>query len=153
MRKTEGEEVAPHPFALAGALLDGKYRVDRVVAEGGFGVVYAGHHTVLDVPIAIKVLKATRGDLAEQSLRFSREAQTIAKLKHPSIVQVLDAGLWRPDADGSAGAPAADSPLRSDGPLAWMVLEWLNGQTLKANLVERRGLEGRTPIEAKALLR
>src|SRR6185369_11808292 len=121
---------------LAGALLDGKYRVDRLVAEGGFGVVYAGHHVVLDVPIAIKVLKSKPGDLVEQSERFSREAQTIARLKHPSIVQVLDAGIWRP------------SDAASGGPLAWMVLEWLTGQTLKANLVGRRGLGGRTPTEA-----
>jgi serine/threonine-protein kinase len=123
---------------LAGALLDGKYRVDRVVAEGGFGVVYAGHHTVLNVPIAIKVLKPSGGDAAPRSERFAREAQTIAKLKHPSIVQVLDAGLWQ-----SGEGPA----------LTWMVLEWLTGQTLKANLVGRRGLGGRNPTEAMALLR
>jgi serine/threonine-protein kinase len=143
MRNTDGDELAPHPFGLAGALLDGKYRVDRLVAEGGFGVVYAGHHIVLDVPIAIKVLKTKPGDLVEQSERFSREAQTIAKLKHPSIVQVLDAGIWRPN----------DAPASPAGPLAWMVLEWLTGQTLKANLVGRRGLGGRSPAEAMALIR
>jgi serine/threonine-protein kinase len=143
MELTSGERQGLHPFALAGALLDGKYRVDRVVAEGGFGVVYAGHHTVLDVPIAIKVLKPTTGDAAEQGERFSREAQTIAKLKHPCIVQVLDAGVCRPAVDASS----------STAPLAWMVLEWLNGQTLKANLVERRGRGGRAPLEAMALLR
>jgi eukaryotic-like serine/threonine-protein kinase len=155
MRISQAEPLPPDPFALAGARLDGKYRVDRVVAEGGFGVVYAGHHTVLDVPIAIKVLKPTPGDAAEQSQRFSREAQTIAKLKHPSIVQVLDAGLWRPATDGSAVSVARDVelPLRSNSPLPWMVLEWLSGQTLKANLVERRGLGGRTPIEAMAVIR
>ncbi len=144
MRKREGEEAALLPFALAGSLLDGKYRVDRLVAEGGFGVVYAGHHVVLDVPIAVKVLKTTLGEAAEQNERFAREAQTIAKIKHPSIVQVLDAGIYR---------PAPGEPLGSVGPLAWMVLEWLTGQTLKANLVERRGRGGRTPLEAMTLLR
>src|SRR6185436_20615304 len=90
---------------------------------------------------AIKVLKPTRGDASDQSERFSREAQTIARLKHPAIVQVLDAGLWRPRIDATGD------------PIAWIVLEWLTGQTLKANLVERRQLTGRSPVEAMELMR
>jgi len=48
-------------FGLTGAVLEGQYRVDRIVGEGGFGVVYRGQHLSLDQPVAIKVLKGLDG--------------------------------------------------------------------------------------------
>src|SRR5260221_3126194 len=49
--------VGPDPFRLLGTTLAGKYQVDRVIGEGGFGVVYAGVHLHLGTPVAIKCLK------------------------------------------------------------------------------------------------
>src|SRR5262249_9760883 len=85
------------PLGVVGSLIDKKYRVDAGVAEGGFGVVYAGRHIGLARPLAIKVLKrpsgttdAVWGDMIGQ---FLEEARLIAKLRHPAVVSVMDAGI------------------------------------------------------------
>lgn len=134
-------EVAPDPFRLVGTLLDGKYRVDRAVGQGGFAVVYAGHHVRLNVPLAIKVLKpsTSRFGHAEAVSRFLTEAQTMARLSHPHIARVFDAGVSAVNTYPEA--------------LAWIALEWLDGETLEADLDRRRGRGGRRPREAWQLLK
>lgn len=131
------------PFGLSGTLLDRRYRVDRAVAEGGFGVVYAGYHLALHVPIAVKVLKPPADVDADEWIdrlaQFVEEARTLARLRHPSVVQILDSG--------TSHLPGFDVDI------PWMVLEWLDGETLRANLSARRGRGGRTPRECLDLLR
>jgi ABC-type transport system substrate-binding protein len=69
----------------------GYYRVLRVLGEGGFAQVYLGEHVFLKTYAAIKVLTTY---LAQEDLEsFVREAQTIARLRHPNIVRVLDFGV------------------------------------------------------------
>ena len=84
-------------FGLAGATLAGRYRVERRVAEGGFAVVYRAVQIALERPIALKVLKTPPGlgDAARARFeqRFATEARTIAKLRHPYIVDVYDYGV------------------------------------------------------------
>ena len=129
-------------FGLVGGTLDGKYDVERVVAEGGFGVVYRATHCGLRRPVAIKVLKvpenldvALRGVFAET---FAQEARLIAGLDHPAAVRVLDFGV---------GA------MPSGAAVPWMALEWIEGTSLESALDARRGAGGRSPAEALALLR
>ena len=134
-------KAARDAFDLVGQVLDGKFRVDRTVAEGGFGVVYAAHHLGLDSPVAIKVLK-TPTDLSEDAKKlfvqkFVLEAKTIAKLRHPHIVQVLDTGATQ----------------TSTGTQAYMVLEWIIGDTLSAMLAARRNQGGQSPRAVLDLLR
>ena len=62
----------------------------------------------------------------------------MARLSHPAIARVLDFGV-------------AEMPDKERGP--WMALEWVEGRTLKDDLVERRGKGGRSPAECLALLR
>ena len=73
-------------------LPDGNYRIERLLAHGGMGSVYAGRDVALDRPVAIKVIRAElmRDPAAHQ--RFIREAQTLARLQHPSIVTVYGCG-------------------------------------------------------------
>jgi serine/threonine protein kinase len=128
-------------FQLTGQTLDGKFRVDRIVAEGGFAVVYAGQHLNLDRGIAIKVLKTPK-ELSEGAIenfiaKFTLEAKTIARLNHLNIVQVIDSGVSR--------MPSGETE-------PWMVLEWLTGRTLERDLQQRRGHGGRTAAEALSLL-
>ena len=135
-------EAAADPFSLCGTVLDRKYRVDRLVAEGGFGVVYAGHHLALDVPVAIKVLKPSgdRGHDADELLsRFLLEAQTMAKLRHTHIVSVLDTGVAEIDGEHRS--------------VPWMVLEWIEGETLRTHLARRRGMGGRSIEEAREIIK
>ncbi|HWL84402.1 MAG TPA: serine/threonine-protein kinase [Polyangiaceae bacterium] len=133
----------PDRFGLAGTTVAGKFRVERVVAEGGFGVVYAGTQLSLDAPIALKLLKTPPefNDKARASWieMFAREAKTVARLRHPYIVQVLDYGV-------------VDLPTGERAP--WMALEWLAGKTLANELRARRGLaRGRSVAEALDLMR
>jgi serine/threonine-protein kinase len=130
------------PLQLEGALLDGKYAVIEAVAEGGFGVVYRGRHESLHCPVAVKVLKRHEGETREFSAQFieafAREARTLARLQHPAIVRAMDFGV---------------STLPSGDRSPWMVLEWLDGETLADRLDARRGRGGVPPAEALALLR
>jgi eukaryotic-like serine/threonine-protein kinase len=129
-------------FALAGTVLEGKYRIDRVVAEGGFGFVYAAHHLALDVPLALKVLKPNRHHSdelrADVVSGFITEARTTARLSHPNIARAIDTGVM-------------PSPAYVEG-LPWIALEWLDGRTLEADLAARRGSGGRSPKDALKLL-
>jgi eukaryotic-like serine/threonine-protein kinase len=129
-------------FELAGTTLDGKYHIDRVVAEGGFGFVYAAHHLALDVPLALKVLKPNRAHSdalrADMVASFIAEARTTARLSHPNIARAFDTGVM-------------SSPSYPEG-LPWIALEWLNGRTLESELGKRRGLGGRSPRETLELL-
>jgi serine/threonine protein kinase len=129
-------------FGLVGSRLDGKYAVEAVVAEGGFGVVYRGTHVALQKSVAIKVLKVPdelAGPGRKSFLeRFAQEARLIAALDHPAIVRVIDFG-------------ASPMPVGEAAP--WMVLDWLTGLSLEQDLDARRGAGGRLPVECLHLLR
>ena len=75
--------------ALVGQQLGGRYRVDALIGRGGMADVYRGEDTMLGRPVAIKVL--TERDESERD-RFLREARSMAKLNHSTIVAVYDAG-------------------------------------------------------------
>lgn len=126
------------PFALVGTTIAGKYRVERVIGEGGFGVVYAGVHLGLSQPIAIKCLKPVDGvggtDFTLAT--FLREARLLFALTHPGIVRLYDVGeLVVRDGAGSKAAP-------------YVVLELIEGRTLHAEIQERR--VGRRPPFSRA---
>lgn len=101
-------------------LAAGRYRVERVLGQGGMASVYLAHDEQLHRPVAAKVL---HGGLARDQVfreRFLREARLAAGLSHPNVVQVFDAG----EDDGGlyivmeyvAGRTLADE-LAADGPL------------------------------------
>jgi serine/threonine-protein kinase len=100
--------------ALLGVVLDGKVRVDALIGVGGYGRVYRGQHLGLGAPVAIKFLLAEWSLLPELRTRFQREAAALGRLRHPTIVSVLDFG-------------------QHDG-LLYMVLELLSGHTLTAEM-------------------
>ena len=81
------------PFANTGELpqIPG-YRVDGVLGSGGMGVVYRAWDPRLNRPIALKMLLAGAQARSTELERFQREAQAVAALRHPNIVQVYDVG-------------------------------------------------------------
>jgi serine/threonine protein kinase len=115
-------------FGWVGATIDSKYRVDRVVGEGGFGVVYRGHHLGFDAPVAIKCLKIPQSIGARDREKFLEAFLAEGRLLHrlsratAGIVQALDLG-------------AGNSPSGRWTP--WLILEWLVGRTLEAEIAER----------------
>ena len=121
------------PFNLGGRVLDGKYRLDGVIGEGGFGVVYAGRQLALDQPVAITVLKPQKAGADVAS--FLREAKVLFQLSHPGIVRLYDVGNVR--------THLGESP--------YVVLEHLVGRTLDEE-IERRARE-RRPFSADELVR
>jgi serine/threonine-protein kinase len=109
-----------------GDVIEGKYRVERILGQGGMGVVVAARHLALDELFAIKLLlPAVLGD-ATAVERFLREARATARLKSEHVVRVNDVGRL-PD-----GVP-------------YLVMELLSGQDLAQILAERGPLP---PAEA-----
>ena len=72
--------------------LGGRFALEREIGAGGMSVVFLGKDEVLDRPVAVKVLKGGFEESSGFSARFRREGRTAARLTHPNIVQVYDAG-------------------------------------------------------------
>lgn len=106
------------PFAHAGSLVGGRYRLDRRIASGGMASVWEAHDEVLARAVAVKVLHPHLGADEQFVARFKREAVAAARLTHPSIVAIYDT-------------------CSQDGCEA-IVMELVRGTTLRAEL-DRRG--------------
>src|SRR5262245_34148953 len=76
----------------AGQVLDGKYRLDALLAEGGMGAVYRATHVMLGKTVAIKLIRPEIVASPEIVRRFQREARAATALNHPNIVSVYDLG-------------------------------------------------------------
>jgi serine/threonine-protein kinase len=107
----------------AGQVIDGKYRVERVLGTGGMGVVVAATHLELGQPVAIKFLLAEGVGRPEVSARFIREARAAASIRGEHVARVLDVGRLE------NGAP-------------YIVMEYLQGRDLEQML-----RNGPLPIE------
>ncbi|MCK5342918.1 MAG: serine/threonine protein kinase, partial [Candidatus Heimdallarchaeota archaeon] len=69
----------------------GEVRLQDIIARGGMGEIYRGHHEVLDIPVAIKVILPAQGADSEFKERFLREARASLQLTHPNILRVFTA--------------------------------------------------------------
>ena len=97
-----------------GLILDGRYRLERLLGEGGMGTVWVAKQITLDRSVAIKALRAGR---FENQSRLEREARLLASLYHSAIVQVFDFG-------------------RTEQNLSYVVMELVQGTSLEAHLVQ-----------------
>src|SRR3954470_9923239 len=78
---------------MAGISLPARYKYEGPVAAGGMATVYAAHDTVLDRPVAVKVLAEHLSEDDAARKRFQREARAAAALSsHPNVVTVFDVG-------------------------------------------------------------
>jgi eukaryotic-like serine/threonine-protein kinase len=100
-----------------GAMLAGRYRLLEQLGEGGMGSVWKAEHLVLHSQVAIKIIDPEVARLEFNLARFLREAKTLASLRSPHVVQVLDFG--------------------SDADTPYLVMELLQGQTLGRRLSDQ----------------
>jgi eukaryotic-like serine/threonine-protein kinase len=111
------------PGALTGTVLSGRYRLDAKLGSGGMSTVYLARDETLERWVAAKVLHREISDQPDQIERFRREARAVARVSHPNVVAVIDAG--------------------EDGGRPYIVFEYVEGQTLK----ERIEQAGRLPLD------
>ena len=98
-----------------GQLVDNKYRIIRLIGEGGMGAVFEGENVRINRKVAIKVLHAAFAGNVEVMQRFEREAQAAGRIGNDHILEVLDLGTL-PDGDRFiiAGVPRGRAAVRSD---------------------------------------
>jgi serine/threonine protein kinase/ankyrin repeat protein len=107
---------------MIGHLLDGKYEIEALCGRGGMGAVYRATHVGTGRRVAVKVIAPELAGDSEFIERFRREAKTIGLLRHPNIVNVTDFGVT------GEGAQT----------VAYLVMEYLEGQTLYERMKDRR---------------
>lgn len=103
-----------------------RYTIQTLIGEGGMADVYLAFDNVLKRPCAIKILKSNLANDVVAKIRFRREADAAAKLQHPNIVMIYDVG---------------ESNNRP-----FIVMEYVNGQTLKDLIVARGAIEKKEAV-------
>jgi serine/threonine protein kinase/formylglycine-generating enzyme required for sulfatase activity len=121
--------VLPPLFPSSDPIKIGRYRVIRLLGKGGFGRVYLAHDDELDRAVAVKVPNIERVADPDDLESFLLEAKILAKLEHPNIVPVYDAG-------------------RAEDGLCYVVSKFLQGSDLKVRILQAR----RTVQESTALV-
>jgi serine/threonine protein kinase len=96
---------------LVGRVVAGTYRLDKLVARGGFSSVFRGVHIGMDRPVAVKVLPLSDDVQATWIERFSREAKIVSQLTHPNTITIFDFG-------------------RSGDDFFYLVMEYVRGRSL-----------------------
>ncbi len=116
-------------------LLGGRYQVGELLGYGGMAEVHRGRDLRLGRDVAIKMLRTDLARDATFQMRFRREAQNAASLNHPAIVAVYDTG--------EEIAPTGET-------LPFIVMEFVNGRTLKEVLAAEGRLQPRRALEITA---
>lgn len=103
-----------------GILIAKRYKIEKIIGQGGMADVYLAYDILLEREVAIKILRNELSNDAVSLLRFKHEAVAVSKLDHPNIIEIFDIGEY-------------DSRQ-------YIVMEYVEGQTLKELVVERGGL-------------
>jgi serine/threonine-protein kinase len=87
-----GTEASTDRAELAGCMIGGKYYLEQYIGSGSTGAVYRARHSVLEKPVALKILDLELARSPEMVELFKREAKAASRLDHPNSVRVLDFG-------------------------------------------------------------
>jgi serine/threonine-protein kinase len=112
--------------SMIGTVLSGRYRLEAKLGSGGMSTVYLGSDQTLDRQVAVKVMHREMSEQADQLERFRQEARAVAKLSHPNVVSVIDAG--------------------EDGGYPYIVFEYVEGETLKQRISREGALDPQEAI-------
>ncbi len=107
-------------------ILDNKYQIEQLLGKGGMGEVYRATHLGTKRTVAVKVIHPQLSGHDQFVARFRREAEAAGRLRHPNVVDVTDFGIAQ----------------TTNGPVAYLVMEYLDGCTLAEIVAE----EGALPI-------
>ena len=112
-------------------ILDGKYQIEQLLGQGGMGAVYRATHLGTKRTVAVKVIHPQLSTHDQFVARFRREAEAAGRLRHPNVVDVTDFGFAQ----------------TKDGPVAYLVMEYLDGCTLAEIVAEEGALQIRWVID------
>jgi serine/threonine protein kinase len=107
-----------------GEVLDEKYRIEKLLGQGGMGAVYLATHLGTERPVALKIIAPEFMRNDEFIERFKREARAAGRLRHPNVVDVTDFGFAQ----------------RGTERIAYLVMEYLDGCTLADVLAEESSI-------------
>lgn len=107
---------------LLGTLFENRFEILSVIGRGGMGMVYKARHVHMDKIVAIKTLVESAVFDENSFLRFEQEARTASSLEHPNIIKIFDFG-------------------RSWHGFAYLVMEYLDGETLEELILETDGID------------
>jgi serine/threonine protein kinase len=113
------------PAPEAGWVIDGKYRLEKKLGEGGMGAVWKATHEFMSKPVALKLLKSQVASSDEAVKRFAREAKLASQFDEPHCVQLFDCGR-----DEKSG-------------ILYLAMEYLEGRSLRGLL----DAEKRVPVD------
>ena len=114
-----------------GQIIEGKYRIVRLLGEGGMGAVYEGENVRISRRVAIKVLHAGFTENREVTQRFEREAQAAGRIGNDHILEVIDLGSF----------PSGDH---------FIVMEYLDGEPLSSRIKREKRLQ---PFQLTPIIR
>lgn len=100
----------------------GPYKIEKLIGQGGMGSVYRAHHTKSGLPVAVKVISNSIADESRFRRRFQVEIETLKRLKHPNIVQLIGYGEEGGNLFYSMEYVDGESLhecLRRNGPIPW----------------------------------
>jgi len=112
---------------MIGRLIDGRYQVRSRIARGGMATVYLATDLRLERRVALKIMHGHLADDSQFKERFIQEARSAARLAHPNVVNVFDQG--------------------QDSDMAYLVMEFLSGITLRDLLTEHRILTSEQTLD------
>jgi serine/threonine-protein kinase len=115
--------VYPQP----GEIIEGKYRIDRMLGEGAMGGVFAATHTLRRAPVALKFMSAQASAMPEAVDRFMNEAVSASQIESDHVVKIFDVGRW--------------------GQLPYLVMEFLEGHDLAGEIEQQVAARTRMPVE------
>ncbi|WP_455099661.1 Stk1 family PASTA domain-containing Ser/Thr kinase [Peptostreptococcus stomatis] len=119
---------------MGATVLGNRYEILRKIGDGGMAFVYQARDKLLNRIVAVKVLRPEFVDDQEFLVKFKREAEAVASLSHPNIVNVYDVG--------------------EDGKVHYIVMEYVDGQNLKEIIQDEGSLEEYTALDiAKQIAR
>jgi serine/threonine protein kinase len=123
----------PRTFGV-GAVIGGRYRIDRFISRGGMGEVYAAWDVELDEAVALKTIACTGLDSAGLAVRLRAEVQLARRVTHPNVCRILEFGVHR------------RRYRDQDESIPFFTMELLSGETLAAYLAEKGRLSEQEAI-------